>query len=760
MTRPTGWTPNMNTPERHISIAPAPRLGASPLSPPGSHNNDSNDSNKTPSADTSMPYNCQPCVRRKVKCDRTTPICSSCVKSRQGCFYQAPPKPRRKKRKPDDGADSNDDRPRDDDDLRDRLARYEHILRENGLLPGADAAQPASGTLPPSCKHTPQTSTSQDSPAPSPADPLKVGRLLSTGGKTRYIDSRIWLESVEEGIQELSDQADHDEPDDAAPDHQAGPMHSIALMPSYDPVSGALLGCSANLLEFHPTPQDAMKLWATYTEFVEPLMRILHVRTTVKMVETVSQQPHTATKAQECLLFAIYNFAVMALHEDDCQREYGQSREFLLNKFAYGLKQALVNAQWLATTEIMVFQALILYLTAVRGHLHVYDPHTFWVMTGIAVRIAQRMGLHRDGESLGLPPFEVQMRRRLFWQLLPLEGFAGQHSGTGIALSSSSWDTKKPLNVNDSDIYPGMTEMPEEVKGETDMLYIMARNELTDLYVRKTAARDDVVSPAVINERILKMIDVVEDNLEQKVLRYCDVVQPLHFQALLVVRAAINATRLHQRIQPLRDNTIDDAGRTQLCHVAQKILDADAAMYANPRVKHYLWQVKSFFFWDSLICILLSLTKPGFFTGAWLDATWARLAQFYANHPEVLFSKSPLQTAAAKATLEAWTANPPRDCHPEPCYIASLREQRSARAKRRLAKKKGAEGGEGDAESGPLDKTRGDPQVAGASGSQADAFGDWDGLSASNFDTPMSPGIGDWGFWDQFFQHAGPAHSS
>lgn len=641
--------------------------------------------------------------------------------------------------------------------MRDRLARYEHILRENGLLSTADAAQSMSGTASTSCKPTPQTSATQDSPAPSPADPLKTGKLVSAGGKTRYIDSRIWLETGE-SIQEMSDQADPDEPDDSARDALTAQIHATGLVPSYDPVSGALLDWHVSLLSFHPTPQDAMKLWAVYTEYVEPLVRIVHIATTAKMVETVSQQPHTASKAQECLLFAIYNFAMVALDDDDCLREFGQSRHDLTNKFSYALKQALVNAQWLATTEIMVFQALLLYLISVRGHVVVYDPHTFWVMTGIAVRIAQRMGIHRDGESLGLPPFETQMRRRMFWQLLPLEGFAGQHSGTGIALSSNSWDTKKPLNINDSDIYPGMAQMPEESKGATDMMYVMARCELTDLYVRKTSAREDygTVGTATMNERILKMIDVVEDTLEQKVFRYCDVIIPLHFQTLLLVRAAINATRLRHQVQPIRDNTIDDAGRAKLCHLAEKILDADAAMHANPRVKNYLWQIKSFFLWDSVICILTSLTKPGFFKGAWLDATWARLTQFATNHTEVILTKSPLQTSAAKATLEAWEANPPSNCDPEPEYIAQLRAQRDDRARRKAAKVKSMESE--STEGKLLDKARRDPQVPGMPGSQEGAFGNWDGLGANAFDTPMSPGIGDWGFWDQFFQQAGPDH--
>jgi hypothetical protein len=94
-------------------------------------------------------------------------------------------------------------------------------------------------------------------------------------------------------------------------------------------------------------------------------------------------------------------------------------------------------------------QALVLFFLPFR---YFYNPHTYWILTGVAVRIAQRMGLHRDGEKLGLPPFDVQMRRRLFYQLLPLDGIASQMSGTGIAIMLDNCDTQQPLNINDDQI--------------------------------------------------------------------------------------------------------------------------------------------------------------------------------------------------------------------------------------------------------------------------------------------------------------------
>jgi hypothetical protein len=165
-------------------------------------------------------------------------------------------------------------------------------------------------------------------------------------------------------------------------------------------------------------------------------------------------------------------------------------------------------------------QAFVLFLITVRTQI---DPHTFWIMTGVAVRIAQRIGLHRDGESLGIPPFDLEIRRRLFWQLLPLDGYAGQVSGTGISIAPNSWDTKQPLNINDDQIYPGMTQQPEEQKGATEMIYCLTRTELSKFYTRTGVKMKDIGATIQLRDgaELKQLIDEVESIIETKYLRYC-----------------------------------------------------------------------------------------------------------------------------------------------------------------------------------------------------------------------------------------------
>ncbi|KAF4637687.1 hypothetical protein G7Y89_g400 [Cudoniella acicularis] len=139
-----------------------------------------------------MPYTCLSCAKRKVKCDKATPMCSRCRKGKLECFYQAPSSRRRKRRLSGDA------------DINERLARYERILHQHGLLP-QDA-----DTLP-STEEIPQE------PLPHHGNELEMsitGKLLAGQGKSRYIDNIFWSNLGGDEMQRMSDEEEEEEDDD------------------------------------------------------------------------------------------------------------------------------------------------------------------------------------------------------------------------------------------------------------------------------------------------------------------------------------------------------------------------------------------------------------------------------------------------------------------------------------------------------------------------------------------------------------------
>lgn len=105
------------------------------------------------------------------------------------------------------------------------------------------------------------------------------------------------------------------------------------------------------------------------------------------------------------------------------------------------------------------------------------DRHAAWILNGVTVRVAQKMGLHRDGELLGLPPFETEMRRRVWWQIILIDTVYALMSGLGQSLLPRSWDTKRPNNIHDADLYPTMTTLQPR-SGPTDMIYCLVCYEM------------------------------------------------------------------------------------------------------------------------------------------------------------------------------------------------------------------------------------------------------------------------------------------
>lgn len=88
----------------------------------------------------------------------------------------------------------------------------------------------------------------------------------------------------------------------------------------------------------------------------------------------------------------------------------------------------------------------------------------------MALRIGQRMGLHQDGERLGLSPFETEMRRRLWWQLVLQDAHFALGAGLGHSLLPRDSHTRGPRNLNDADIYPAATEPFQDRDGPTEMV--------------------------------------------------------------------------------------------------------------------------------------------------------------------------------------------------------------------------------------------------------------------------------------------------
>lgn len=109
------------------------------------------------------------------------------------------------------------------------------------------------------------------------------------------------------------------------------------------------------------------------------------------------------------------------------------------------LKQVYSAREISSIHNVEAMVLLILY------HLRSESHHGLWNMTGLAMRTATDLGLHREASTRTLPAFLAQLRRRLFWSLYSLEGILASTLGRPPSLSDYEIDQPLPLSIEDDD---------------------------------------------------------------------------------------------------------------------------------------------------------------------------------------------------------------------------------------------------------------------------------------------------------------------
>ncbi|KAK7699314.1 hypothetical protein SLS64_011772 [Diaporthe eres] len=168
-------------------------------------------------------------------------------------------------------------------------------------------------------------------------------------------------------------------------------------------------------------------LWGIYKERVEPLTKLLHLPLLEQTV--MESDPSDSPDGTQCVRLAVYYGAVTSLSEEECVIKFGNGQAQVLSRMREELEGLFAKALLLHTGDIRPLQALTLYLVFLRHH----EPRLSWKLSGLAIRLAQNFGLHREDSFRGLTKFEMEMRRRLWWQLATMdapsaEDYSGEYN--------------------------------------------------------------------------------------------------------------------------------------------------------------------------------------------------------------------------------------------------------------------------------------------------------------------------------------------
>ncbi|KAI1374349.1 fungal-specific transcription factor domain-containing protein [Hypoxylon crocopeplum] len=607
------------------------------------------DPSTTPSL-TLNPRSCVTCRRRKVRCDKFMP-CGNCRKAQIQCVFPAPGRAPRRPRVKDPNAPPKQTSEREIE-LMKRLRKLESIVEDlSGQIEIETARHPSLGASPeavmdstqekerrrqsgivysenlpggyppldPSKVNRSQTSEAGCPPLNSPAGEVSksFGRLVfNEKGKTRYVSSAFWSKVNDEinllrsETEMLSDEDSEGSDDGSSP---------VAFNPYSDQVDhhGFVLGYSSSnvdLRKLHPLPSQIPFIWQVYQENVDPLVKILHVPTMEKTTRELRSNMNDISPGMEALMFAIYYASITSMEEEEVRINFGADKGQLINKYRFATEQALAKANFLVTSELVVVQAFTLFLVLVRR----YDDTRFaWTLTGLAIRISQSLGVHREGTKFDdLSPFDVEMRRRLWWAICILDLRSAEDQGTELTIAERTYDTQFPLNINDVDITPDMKEFPEEKTGPTDMTFCLIRYEICAL-ARKIHFATNGMAPCgnrSTEEQRDKMLLECYERIEKKYLKSCgdkdaDV---LHWVAAMIARLIMAKMSLIIYQPMLLHSTGQELNkdfRHRLFMASLEVVEYTKVLNSEPKCRQWRWLFQTYAQWHAVAYLLLEVCR-------------------------------------------------------------------------------------------------------------------------------------------------------
>ncbi|OAR01078.1 hypothetical protein LLEC1_05064 [Akanthomyces lecanii] len=598
---------------------------------------------------------CVLCQHRKIKCDRNTP-CSNCVKAGVTCTPSTPA-PARKRRRPNQ-------------DLQERLARCEELLKQyaTGGSPPSTSPNPspsAPSTAATTKKDALDTPSSFGTESQSTIQPRY--KIIQEDGVSRFMDSRIWGTVVEE-LQAMRNLVEAEDPEDSSilsPAEELTPDNNTDLILSLDFTNTT----TEDLL---PDPVHVFRLWQIYLDRVNPLNKVIHVPTVQPYVVEITTNVSNVPLDYQALLFSIMSMATLSLEESEAVQILGTSREKALQTFNAGAKAALIRFNYLKNYNMTSLQALVLYLFSLESRI---DMHMAWVMSATAVRLAQKMGYHHDGEKLDMTPYETEMRRRIWWQLYMHDFKLGMFSGLSQQSSfNQKWDTKIPSNLNDADLFPGSTEPVHPRDGPTEMIFVMIMCQVID-FKRMSASADeeaeleaailgqsdeseyDTAKHQAMFDKFRAQSRVIEDRLIETETKYCD---PSAGNAHIAAKAfrPLMFKNMEEMLIPIREQpewgTEIFGPKDNLFKIMVLGSEHRLSLYQGMSAAGFIWFMRITFsidFFSFLTSQLCTHTR-----GTLADRAWKSVERTYGYHPELFDLSQKTRLMQAQLALKAWKA--------------------------------------------------------------------------------------------------------
>ncbi|KAF2709371.1 hypothetical protein K504DRAFT_502100 [Pleomassaria siparia CBS 279.74] len=412
---------------------------------------------------------CSLCRRRKLKCDRQQP-CRTCADRglSLSCSYsRQAPGPVHEQPKTN---------------VHDRIDQLERLVTSLMETKHNESSVPAISSVIDS--HEPRqygsNDQSTDAEIPGTPDRVKVGNDTTT-----YTNSSHWT-SILDGIAELKEHLEQI------------PTSPQPRNPTIDEISGPDIifgshkhATKKELLCAIPSRAEVDILLETYFETMHSAPSIIHKPTFLREYERFWERPFETPVMWLGLLFSMLSMATRIqvsldeytdVHSDPAETSVTLAR---IDFYREKLVQCLVLANYFKCPPYTI-ETLLQYFIAELFRSQDSQFGT-WMIVGMVVRIAFRMGYHREPSKFSnITPFKAEMRRRIWSMVVQLDLMSSSQVGLPRMIQPHMYDTREPHNLIDEDLSEDMTKLPPsrpDAEGTT-VLYANIRTRLLGVFAR------------------------------------------------------------------------------------------------------------------------------------------------------------------------------------------------------------------------------------------------------------------------------------
>lgn len=378
----------------------------------------------------------------RLRCDRNKP-CGSCIRLGQvaGCSFPLPQLPRApQKDRPIESATRKA--------FEERIDQLESLVRslldKQEKLP--DARMP--GNL----------ATQETTETVAAVDPLvyEAGRINLNDHQSSYVESDHWkaildeISDLKDMVQEQVEEPQHTEP--------TLPGNDLFLLQTY-PVT------KMDIVAAIPPRIIVDSMISKYFKWADmPVSLVIHRKVFIKQYEAFWEDPlSTSTMWLTILYGMMYTVAYCTLFMNGGAASLDETTAAEYHSLIIISREKMIQCLRLGNYMKGVphtIEALLAFLQSeyVQGE---DTQQGCWQLTGVIIRVALKMGYHRDGSHFPqMSVYEAEMRRRTWYILTQFDIASASEVGLPRIIKETQCDTAEPRNLLDDDFDDTSTVLP------------------------------------------------------------------------------------------------------------------------------------------------------------------------------------------------------------------------------------------------------------------------------------------------------------